>query len=194
MRSLHSNNFKNEGFQVRMIDRKPNQEKQRVETIYKNSFLKIKDSLGSTGIKENAVNKLIENNFSKDSLMYYRSIFKQSDRTENLHLELAGFKDIASHTDSGTVLFHFNDFLQITYIKAKEPVEYASYKNKLYPDINTPDAAISRVYPNTELTLTQGIPIEINENGYFNNIDLFMHGFWGWWEKIATKLPYEYEP
>ena len=84
--------------------------------------------------------------------------------------------------------------MQITYIKVKEPVEYAAYKNKQYPDVNTPESAMQRVYPNTELTLTQGIPVEINESGYFNNIDLFMYGFWGWWERIATKLPYEYEP
>lgn len=194
MRALYANNCKNEGFQVRMIERNVNQEKQRVQTLYKNTFAKIKDSLGSNAVKENAVNKLIENNFSKDSLLYYQSVFKQNDRTENLHLELAGFKDIARKTDSGTVLFHFNDFLQITYIKVKEPVEYAAYKNKQYPDLNTPESAVQRVYPNTELTLTQGIPVEINESGYFNNIDLFMYGFWGWWERIATKLPYEYEP
>jgi hypothetical protein len=194
MRALYANNCKNEGFQVRIIERNVNREKQRVQALYKNTFAKIKDSLGSNGVKENAVNKLIENNFSKDSLLYYQSVFKQNDRTENLHLELAGFKDIARKTDSGTVLFHFNDFLQITYIKAKEPVEYAAYKNKQYPDLNTPESAVQRVYPNTELTLTQGIPVEINESGYFNNIDLFMYGFWGWWERIATKLPYEYEP
>lgn len=195
MRALYANNCKNEGFQVRMIDRTPNQEKRRVQALYKSTFLKIKDSAGTGGMKEIAIYNLTENNFSKDSLLYYRSILKQNDRTENLHLELAGFKDIASQTDSGTVLFHFNDILQITYIKAKEPVEYASYKNKLYPDVHAPPgAAVLRVYPNTELTLTQSIPVEINENGYFNNIDLYVQGFWGWWEKMATKLPYEYEP
>ncbi len=194
MRVLYARNLKNEGFQIRIIDRNPNTEKQRVQTLYKNSFSKIRDSLGNMQMKENTVNKLIEDEFSRDSLLYYRSVLKQNDRTENLHLELAGFKDIASQTDSGTVLLHFNDYLQVTYIKMKEPQEYAAYKNKLYPDFNTPDAVSQRMYPNTELSLTHGIPIEINENGYFNNIDLFMQGFWGWWEKMATKLPYEYEP
>lgn len=193
MRSLYARNLKNEGFQVRIIDRNPNHEKQRVQALYKNSFGKIKDSLGMQ-MKENAVNKLIEDEFSRDSLQYYHNILKQNDRTENLHLELAGFKDIARQTDSGSVLLHFNDYLQVTYIKMKEPQEYTAYKNKLYPDINTPDAVSQRMYPNTELSLTHGIPIEINENGYFNNIDLFMQGFWGWWEKMTTKLPYEYEP
>lgn len=194
MRALYARNLKNEGFQVRIIDRNPNPEKQRVQTVYKNISSKIRDSLGSIQMKENSVNNLIEKEFSRDSLLYYRSVLKQNDRTENLHLELAGFKDIASQTDSGTVLFHFNDYLQVTYIKIKEPQEYALYKNKLYPDINAPDAVTQRTYPNTELSLTHGIPIEVNENGYFNNIDLFMQGFWGWWEKMATKLPYGYEP
>lgn len=194
MRALYARNFKNEGFQVREIERSQNPEKQRVQALYINSFSKIKDSLVSEQMKEEAVNKLIEKNLSKDSLPYYRSVLEQDDRTGNLHLELLSFKDIASQTDGGTVVFNFNDYLQITYIKTKEPPEYAAYKNGLYPDINASIPTSQRLYPTTELTLTQSIPLEINENGYFNNIDLFIQGFWGWWEKMATKLPYEYEP
>lgn len=195
MRALYTNNLRNEGFQVRVIKRSQNPEKQRVQAIYKNSFSKIKDTLwDDMQMKESSVNKLIEKNFPRDSVLYYQSVLKQDDRTENLHLELSGFKDIASETDSGRVLLDFNDYLHVTYIKAKEPQEYTDYRNKLYPDINTPNAVNQRMYPSTDLSLTHGIPIEITENGHFNNIDLFMQGFWGWWEKMATKLPYEYEP
>lgn len=195
MRALYARNFKNEGFQVRIIERSLNPEKQRVEAIYRNSFSKIKDSLwNDRQMKESSVNKLVEKNFLKDSVQYYQSVLKQNDRTENLHLELCNFKDITSETDSGKVLLRFNDYLQVTYVKAKEPQEYADYKNKLYPDINTPNSVNQRVYPSTDLSLTHGIPLEINANGYFDNIDLYMQGFWGWWEKMATKLPYEYEP
>ena len=193
LRALYGRNFKNEGFQVRIIDRKPNGEKQRVQALYKNTFTKIEDSPDSTGMKDNDP-RLIENNLFKDSLSYYRKVLKQNDRSENLHLELATFKDIARQTDSGTVVLYFDDYLQVTYIKAKEPAEYMAYKKQLYGDNNTPDGGVMRVFPNTELTLTNGIAVEINENGYVNNIDLFARGFWGWWEKIATRLPYEYEP
>jgi hypothetical protein len=178
MRALYARNFKNEGYQVRAIERRPNPEKQRVQALYKNSFEKIKDSLDDKQMKDEAINRLIEKRLQKDSLPYYRRILEQDDRTGNLHLELLTFKDIASATDSGTVIFHFNDYLQITYIKTKEPPEYAAYKNRLYVGMNASNASSQRLYPTTELTLTQGIPLEISENGYFKNIDLYMQGFW----------------
>ena len=53
---------------------------------------------------------------------------KKTIKTQNLHLELLNFKDIATETKNNTVLLHFNDYLQVTYIKKKEPVEYASYE------------------------------------------------------------------
>ncbi len=194
LRALYAQNLKNEGFQVRVIEKNVNPEKQRVQALFKESFLKIKDSSGDEEMKDNAINKLIEKSIDKDSLMYYHRVLAQDDRTGNLHLELLTFKDIASHTDSATVLLRFNDYLQVTYIKTKEPPEYTAYKNKLYPGSYSADNASQRIYPSTELTLMYDIPLEINENGYFNNIDLYMQGFWGWWERIATRLPNGYEP
>lgn len=194
MRALYARNFRNEGFQLRWIEMKANAEKQRVQALYKNKFAKIKDSIGSAQMAGISINKLIEKTFSKDSLSYYNKVLKEEDRTGNLHLELLGFKDIARSTDSNTVLFHFDGYLQITYTKTKEPEEYTAYKNKIFGASNPSETNNLRSYPSTELTLTQGIPIEVTEKGYFNNIDLFITGFWGWWEKMATKLPYEYEP
>ncbi len=194
MRALHAQNLRNEGFQVRRIEIKPNAEKQRVQALYKKEFSTIRDSLNNTQLNDVAINKLIEKSFSKDSLLYYNNVLEEEDRTGNLHLELLEFKDIARPTDSNTVLFQFDDYLQITYTKAKEPQEYTAYKNKRFGGSHSVDENSLRSYPGTELMLTQGIPVEVDEKGFFNNSNLFVTGFWGWWEKVATRLPYEYEP
>ena len=198
MRALYNQNLKNEGFQVRVIESMPNSEKQRVQELYKSKFITIKETLKDAVANDIIINKEIEKLFTKDSLAYYKEVLTQEDRTSNMHIELKSFKDIASRTDSNTVIFHFNDYLQVTYSKAKEPKEYVKFKNKLYIDRNiitsTDMKDVFQGYPSTTLSLTQGIPLEIAENGYFINIDLFMDGFWGWWEKMATTLPYEYEP
>ena len=78
----------------------------------------------------------------------------------------------------------------------KEPEEYAAFKSennhrdKLSDVVN--DANKTSKFPVTELSVQQAMPVTIYENGYFTNTDLLMDGFWGWWEKMATKLPYEY--
>jgi hypothetical protein len=47
----------------------------------------------------------------------------------------------------------------------------------------------------SEITLLNGKPVEVFANGaYFNPQDLLSSGYWGWWEKIGTMLPFDYQP
>lgn len=199
MRSLYSQNFKNEGYQIRLIERKNNIEKQRIQKLYKQTFDRITDSLNRNKSKLNDVNSLIERSLQRDSLKYYQKILSQNDGTEKIHKPVLNIDDIARQKDSSTVILDCKDYMQVMYTRSKEPEEYFTYRNiKVQPDnltdgVNT-NQNVSRSNPVTELNLRQGIPVEIHENGYFTNVDLFIDGFWGWWEKMATKLPYEYEP
>lgn len=199
MRSLYENRLASEGYQVRLVERKANTEKYRVQRLYENVYSRIRDSLSTNKSKEQDLNKLVENSFPKDSLRYYRGVLTQEDRTEKIHKKTSGFDDIAKQKDSVTVILDCKDYMQVTYTRIKEPDEYLAYKNGSRTDndiitetVNTPSAI--KIHPMTELNLPQGIPVEINENGYYTNTDLFMNGFWGWWEKMATKLPYDYKP
>lgn len=196
MRALYAQNLKNEGFQVRRIESVPNVEKERVQQLYKERFAFMKDSLKDA---DNAsIQQAVERSFGKDSLTYYKEVLAEESKAMNINFNLETFKNIATATDSNTVRLYFTDLLQVTYIKAKEPQEYLAYKSKLYVErkiINkTESKQMERGYPVTELSLTQDTPVEISEKGYFINVDLLINGFWGWWEKMATKLPYEYEP
>jgi hypothetical protein len=41
----------------------------------------------------------------------------------------------------------------------------------------------------------QNRPVTLFANGsYFAGSNLSLSGFWGWWEKIAIMLLYDYEP
>ena len=47
----------------------------------------------------------------------------------------------------------------------------------------------------SELLLINGRPVEVLANGsYFNPEDLLSSGWWGWWEKMGTMLPFDYQP
>lgn len=62
------------------------------------------------------------------------------------------------------MLLHFNDYLQVTYIKAKEPEEYLAYKGRVYVEKNIINKnelrQMMRGYPITGLSLTQGNPLK----------------------------------
>ncbi|WP_153798523.1 carboxypeptidase-like regulatory domain-containing protein [Foetidibacter luteolus] len=196
MRRLYAGDYAQDGFEVRLIERKPNLEKLRIQELYKASYIKLKTA--NSGMKEKNIIKAVEKSYPRDSLRYYRKILQQEDKVKRFHDELLPIDSFTSKTDSGTVIFFFNETLQVTHKKLKEPVEYYNYRNRLNEnnvlDKSSVQQQLNSLPPVTELTLTQQIPVEINENGYFNNIDLFINGFWGWWEKLATKLPYEYYP
>lgn len=195
MRALHANELKEEGFEIRLLERKQNTEKQRINLIYKNEMAALGNQEHSS---ERAIERRIEKKFPKDSVVYFRKVLSQEDRKEKLHPALLSFKDIAVKTDSNTAILKFTDYLVVTYKRKMEPAEYADFrtfagqKNMALSDAN--NEPVKRQHPFTILTLTQDIPLEINETGYFKNVDLMIDGFWGWWEKIGTKLPYDYLP
>lgn len=197
MRSLYLKNFDNEGYQIKLVERKANTEKQRIKTLYQKAFDRISDSLKNIKSRATDINSLVEQSFRKDSLKYYKLVFNQDDETEKISKTPARFDDIAKEEDSVTVLLHCKDYMQVVYTRNKEPQEYTDYKSEKIQVSGTANfftSSSSRDKPVTELNLQQGVPVEIHENGSFTNVDLYLNGFWGWWEKMATKLPYEYEP
>jgi hypothetical protein len=200
MRALYNDNLKNEGFEVRRLEKKKNSEKERIQNLYKERFTQVRDSLGSQQLKEAAIQKIIGRSFERDSLRYYKSVLEQDDRSKKLHAPELTLKDIGRRLDSNTVSLLFKDYLHVLYKKSKEPEEFTLYKTENNEDLSAPRLGsgekqlLSKGYPMSELTLQQGIAVEVNASGYFTNIDLYINGFWGWWEKMATRLPYEYQP
>lgn len=195
MRAVYSDELKEEGFEIRRLERRQNEEKQRILLLYKTEQATLDNQENSS---EKAIQRKIEKKFPKDSVSYFRKVISQEDRTEKIYPGLLSFSDVALKTDSNTVILKFTDHLVVTYKKKVEPQEYFDYRTGAgQRNLALSDAGaepVKKQRPSTILTLTQGIPVEINETGYFKNIDLMIDGFWGWWEKIGTKLPYDYIP
>ncbi|HEY0041167.1 MAG TPA: hypothetical protein VGB71_10920, partial [Flavisolibacter sp.] len=49
-------------------------------------------------------------------------------------------------------------------------------------------------YLMSEINLINGKPVEVLANGsFYHPEDLLSSGYWGWWEKIGTMLPFDYQ-
>jgi hypothetical protein len=43
--------------------------------------------------------------------------------------------------------------------------------------------------------IIRGKPVIVLANGsYFEGNEMMIQGYWAWWEKMCTKLPFEYWP
>jgi hypothetical protein len=82
-----------------------------------------------------------------------------------------------------TAGFQFADHLYVHYKPGKAPPEY----KQLYQ--TSSDAMVS------QLMLIDDAVVAIQANGmYYEPQDLISSGYWGWREKIATMLPFDYRP
>lgn len=170
MRAVYRNRVKEEGFEVRRLQKIPNAEKQRIRTVYKASI-----RADENGMLVSTVNR--------DSSAYYNHIMSQDDYRSVIGQNLLPGDSIAFAMDSTVAGLYFDNHLLVTYQHKKVAREF----KQLFP--KSSDAAMS------EISLINGKPIEIYSNGsYFNPEDLLSSGYWGWWEKMGTMLPFDYHP
>lgn len=201
-RALYNDKLKEEGFEVRQFSAGNIREKERIEKLYAQKLNTYLDSAKIEKNKSLDTNQIASKIFNKDSLRYYKKIL--TNKSEIKMSEPLRAKDISAKSENNITL-NFKDQLQVVYKKIKEPEEYYNYRN--HAALTTESTTVqssgistsqlvmpNKQYPFTELLLEKGIPVEITENGYYNNTNLYLNGFWGWWEKMATKLPYDYEP
>ncbi|WP_162276813.1 carboxypeptidase-like regulatory domain-containing protein [Mucilaginibacter pedocola] len=202
-RALYANKLKEEGYEVRRFSMKDIREKERVTKIFADERIKNADYLKDKENTEEQVTMLVEKHYGADSLAYYRKMLAKQVEDIKMSAPLKQ-PDISAKTE-GNLSLNFKDALQVVYKKIREPEEYYTYRTQSLKNIqivsvggngmNTSQALLPpKLYPFTEMWLTNGTPVDIKENGRINNTNLYIHGFWGWWEKIATKLPYEYYP
>jgi hypothetical protein len=170
MRSVYRNKIREEGFEVRRLKKPVNAEKQRVKSVYK------------TSIKANERGQMIST-INRDSSDYYNQVLTQNDYHSIIGRDILVGDSIAYAADSTTASLFFEDYLLVTYTKKTVPYEYKTF----YP--KSDDAIRS------EITLINNRPVEIQANGsYYNPEDLLSSGYWGWWEKLGTMLPFDFKP
>lgn len=179
MRSLFRNQLIESGFEIRKLIKISEEEKKRVRLIYNSrTFM--------NGNGTVVVNDSLLGNGNKDSSDYYRKVLRQPEKMNVLIDKVLPGDSIAFAIDSFTAGLYFDDHLQIIYTYKEVPDEYVR-ANSLSVRPKTP--VMSEIY------LPRKKTIAVLANGsYFEGIDLISSGYWGWWEKLATMLPFDYKP
>jgi hypothetical protein len=170
MRSLYRNRLVEEGFEVRHLVRIPNAEKERVRQVYANARRSGGPLISFSG-------------FPSDSMAYYRNVMEQPNYYEQLGHQVLSGDSIAFAVDSVTAGLYFENHLAVLYRNAQAPRAYQQL-------ITQPGPAMR-----SELQLLSEIPLQVQSNGsYYDPGNMVSSGYWGWWEKIATMLPFDYKP
>jgi hypothetical protein len=170
MRSVYRNTLAREGFEVRSLQRVPNNEKKRVKEASKNNRQRTTPD-----------GKIMVSTINRDSTDYYDRVLRQEDYHEVIGKTVLPGDSIAYAADSVTAGLAFDNYLLVIYKNKVTPPEY----RQQFPRSST--AIMSR------LTLTNGRAIEIQANGsYYDPTELMTLGYWAWSEKMATMLPFDY--
>lgn len=180
VRSLYAGQLLANGFEVRRMVQTPNTEKERVRVLYKpTSIVKTDRSKGFTQVE------IKEPDIPDDSIKYYREVMRQPDRKQVFGKEMVPEDSLIVKYEGVHKLFYFSNHLFITYKGEKEEPEYLQFIR----EGRKPGPQLSFL----NLPELKGIWIEANGH-YYNCIDLFSSGYWGWSDKIADSLPLDYEP
>ncbi len=165
MRAVNQNKIEQAGFQIRHLVRNPNKEKERVKRIWKYY------SAGNLKLPQDTINS-------------YKRILDQNDFIDILYPQFLTYNSIAKSIDTDNIAVNFKDYLYITYPKKKAAVEYfAQNFNARH------DSCITAL-----VTLNSADSIIVTNSGsFYNPTNLIMSGYWGWSEKIATMLPFDYD-
>jgi carboxypeptidase-like protein len=123
-----------------------------------------------------------ERSLSSTELVYYKKVMLEPDTIDVISNDLLTADSIVTENDSLKTLT-FSDHIIVNYTMQKTPLRYR-WEN--------PDAKDS---VSSVLSLVNNKPVIISADGsYYNVQDLLYEGFWGWWQRLATMLPYDYEP
>lgn len=165
LRALYRNQLAQEKFDVRRLIKVENTEKKRVKNIYRLY------AMGQPGT-------------FRDSSGYYEKILNEPDEKSFLQAPLLSGDSIAYATDSVSLFLSFSDYLYVVYKNKKEPDLYLSQTRQHR----------SPTYISSEIRLSTD-EIQVFYNGsFYPGTAIVNNGFWGWWEKIGTMLPYDYNP
>lgn len=180
MRSLYRNRIVEDGFEIRRRIVLKQQEKNRIYALVTGSPSVINDE-GNL-----VVNDTLLGNGNTDSGFYYRTVWQNRNRSEVLFPWMLSGDSIAFAIDSFTAGLFFPYSLHVIYKHKQVPQEYVSQ----YPlSVRAKSPLMS------QLELSRKEPISVFSNGtFFNGIGLLTSGYWGWWEKLASLLPYDYNP
>jgi hypothetical protein len=195
-RALFRDRVKDEGFSIRLLAHRDSTQISRIKSVLRGTVASYRDSTGALV----SYRKPPESYLDKATLTEYDSVLSRAESDGNL-VEYEGTIDpssIIEARDSNAIVVNFDDVVKVTYLHKAPPDEYLNDYglNSDNPDnqVRRPIVRATKEGMSTNLELTRGMPIEIFPNGSYMNTDLIFMGFWTWWQKMGTLLPFDYEP
>lgn len=195
-RALFRNRVLDEGFSVRELAHRDSMDISRIKSILRGTVGSYRDSTGALV----HYRKAPESYLPKETLAQFDVVLSQAAADQN-PVEYPGLIDpnsVIEERDSSAIVVNFDEILKVTYLRKAPPDEYL---NDYGIDSDNPDNLTRRPIirktkegMSTNLELTRGTPVEIFANGSYMNTDLEFMGFWTWWQKMGTLLPFDYEP
>lgn len=181
LRSIYRNTALEEGFEMRRLVKTPNLEKERVKKLM---FSQIQ-SEGNLQISLSGSAGPVITSANRDSANYYQQVMRQPDLMDILYSPILPGDSVAFEVNPHTAGLEFTDYLHITYVKEKEHPDYVQAQMR---QSQKPGYQISILKMNEARTL------EIDQQGMVNDpLIVLITGYWGWNDKMATMLPYDYK-
>lgn len=166
MKVVYNQNYEAEGFLIRKLRKVPNP-----------------DRKPATEIRE-AIKSLTKKkaDFFSDTMQYWMNESRKPKIIEILNPKLLPVDSICLKNDSISIL-KFADYLQIVYKNEKESYAYLEQNGR---DVS------KRGFQTSLLYLSEPSAV-IESNGILKNpLAVIVEGYWGWQEKIAEILPFDY--
>ncbi len=177
MRSVYQNRLKEEGFEVRRMQRLPNEEKERVRNAYSAARVTRKDSVSGITSLEYAL--------SKDTLDYYQRVIRQDNYKETIGSALLTADSLVILVKDEVKFMEFDDYIYVTFKNELEDDEYLLTQRPFRK------ATFQRSY----VILLGDKLISFDKSGnYYNPQHFFTSAYWGWDEKMSNSLPLDYIP
>jgi hypothetical protein len=175
MRALYADKLVENNYMVyRLHTNVVNPEKEKIrikEMVY--------DSTHSGNINKHPYEKSL----SSTEFTYYKKVMPQPDTIDIIGNDLLTADSIVSMESDSLKTINFSDHIIVNYTKQEIPLRY----KWVHPDAKDSASSV--------LSLANNKPVVINADGsYYNIEDLLYEGFWGWWQRLATMLPFDYEP
>jgi hypothetical protein len=192
MRSFYSNQLKEQGFEVRRKILLTEAEKNRVK-ILNEEMKRLRKLPGDTS----------RNSSTDPVLPEYVNMVMKAKAGDMIvpDIELSVDK-ISKKGDGQSRVLSFTDNLEIRYPAKRFPREYGRTSVTTAPTtpgmrtrMNT-GSMLSGKPVFSELSLVaNGDPVNVYANGSFDNgLNISTSFYWAWWEKIANRLPYGFQP
>lgn len=183
MRSIYRNTLLEQKFEIRQLVTVSEAERTRIKLLME-AMATNKPAMQTVNSGKETVAGL-QASLHRDTLAYFESVLSQPNKRVVAVKTLLTGDSLAYGIDSFSIAIQFPGRIQIVNRSMKNPVELRRYN---------PFGSASEAVT-TEMYLTTGKPVVVLANGsFYDGSDLMINGFWAWWEKMCTKLPYEYWP